>query len=118
MNYNNKNNHKYDIDIRKIELEYENSEIYKEIEIKFTNSKENKVYYKYLNFQDFLDLSAPYYQLFNNSIEDIFDDLYTIIIKNNNYYFEEHNQSIRFFYPVFNIKKLPLIHISLFLLKL
>ena len=106
MNYNNKNNHKYDIDIRKIELEYENSEIYKEIEIKFTNSKENKVYYKYLNFQDFLDLSAPYYQLFNNSIEDIFDDLYTIIIKNNNYYFEEHNQSIRFFYPVFNIKKI------------
>jgi len=94
----------YEIELRKIEHEYENSEIYKEIEIKFTNIKEKKVYYDYLNSQDIFNRNIPYYQLFNDSIEDVYDDL-NIIIHHNNYYFEEHNQSIKYFFKVFNIRK-------------
>ena len=94
----------YEIELRKIEHEYENSEIYKEIEIKFTNAREKKVYYDYLNSQDIFNRNIPYYQLFNDSIEDVYDDL-NIIIHHNNYYFEEHNQSIKYFFKVFNIRK-------------
>ena len=101
---NNKTNEKYKIKLSKIEYEYEYSEIYKEIEIKFTNKNENKEYYDYLNSQDIFDRSIPYYELFNSSIEDVFDDL-NIIIDHNNYYFEEHNYSIKFFFKVFNTRK-------------
>ena len=102
----NKTNQKYEIKLRKIEHEYENSEIYKEIEIKFTtiNTIENKVYYDYLNSQEIFDREIPYYNLFNRSIEDVIDDL-NIIIYHKNYYFEEHNNSIKFFFKVFNIRK-------------
>ena len=104
MNDNKKNNQKYLIELRKIEHEYENSEIYKEIEIKFTNIKENRVYYDYLNCQDIFDSPIPYYQLFNGSIEDVYDDL-NIIIFHNNYKFEENKYSIKFWFQVFNIGK-------------
>jgi hypothetical protein len=102
----NKTKQKYEIKLRKIEYEYENSEIYKEIEIKFTtiNTIENKVYYDYLNSQEIFDRGIPYYNLFNRSIEDVIDDL-NIIIYHKNYYFEEHNNSIKFFFKVFNIRK-------------
>lgn len=103
INDKNKTNKTYKIELRIIEHKYEN-EIYKEIEIKFTNTKETKIYYDYLNPQDIFDRSIPYYQLFNDSIEDVYDDL-KIIIYHNNYYFEEHNQSIKFFFQVFNIGK-------------
>jgi len=102
-NINKKSNQIYKIELNENEHKYENSKTYKEIEIKFINTKENKVYYKYLNFQEIFDLS-PYYQLFNCSIEDVFDDL-NIIIYHNNYYFEENNQSIKFFFQVFNVRK-------------
>jgi len=102
-NINKKSNQVYKIELSENEHKYENSKIYKEIEIKFTNIKEKKVYYKYLNFQEIFDLS-PYYQLFNCSIEDVFDDL-NIIIYHKNYYFEENNQSIKFYFQVFNVRK-------------
>ena len=98
-----KDNQIYKIELSKIEHKYENSEIYKEIEIKFTNINESKVYYKYLNYIEILDLSL-YYQLFNGSIEDIYDDL-NIIIYHNNYKFEKNTHSINFYFQVFNIRK-------------
>ena len=98
---NNKANENYKIELSKHEYKYENSEIYKEIEIKFTNINESKVYYKYLDYLEIFDLSFYY---FNGSIEDIYDDL-NIIIYHNNYKFEKHNHSIKFFFQVFNIIK-------------
>ena len=97
-------NKDYKIELRKIEHEYENSEIYKEIEIKFTNIKENRVYFDYLNSQDIFNRNIPYYELFNGSMDDVFDDL-NIIIFHKNYYFEECTASIKLFFYVFNIRK-------------
>ena len=104
INDKDKTNQEYKIALKIIEHKYQNSEIYKEIEIKFTNEIDHQVYYDYLNSQDIFDRPIPYYQLFNNSIEDVLDDL-NIIIRHNNYYYEEHNQYIKLFFHVFNIKK-------------
>ena len=104
MNNNNKANQNYRIELRKIEHKYENSEIYKEIEIKFTNEKDHQVYYDYINSKDIFDREIPYYNLFNNSIEDVYDDL-NIIIYHKNYYFEKNKYSIKFWFYVFNIGK-------------
>jgi hypothetical protein len=101
---NNKDNQNYKIELSKHEYKYENSEIYKEIKIKFTNINEPKVYYKYLNYLEIFDLSSYYQLFFNGSIEDIFDDL-NIIIYHNNYKFEKHTHSIKFYFQVFNIIK-------------
>ena len=108
LNNKTKANKDYKIELRKIEHEYENSEIYKEIEIKCikinNNTGVNEVYYGYLNSQDIFNRNIPYYELFNGSIDDVFDDL-NIIIFHKNYYFEELTGSIKLFFYVFNIRK-------------
>ena len=103
-----KDNKNYKIELRKIEHEYENSEIYKEIEIKFikinNNNGVNEVYFDYLDSQDIFNRDIPYYELFNGSIDDVFDDLY-IIIFHKNFFFEKCKESIKFSFFVFNNSK-------------
>ena len=95
-------NKKYKIELRKIENISNESEIYKEIEIKIINIKNKIIYYDYLDSQDIFDESIPYYNLFDLSIDDVYDDL-NIIIYNGNYRFEVSKDSIKLFFQVFNV---------------
>ena len=92
----------YKIELYKIERYIEGSTIYKEIEIKISDFNENKEYSCYLNIFDFLNLSYSYYNLFNYSIDDIYDDL-IIIISNKNINIEIIKNKIKFFFQVFNL---------------
>ena len=98
-----KKKNKYKIELSKIEKKNDDSSLYKEIKFEITNNSDTKIkYYQYLNSQEIFIESVPYYDLFNESIDDVFDDL-NIIIKNGNYRFEVNNNSIKLFFQVFNI---------------
>ena len=101
-------NKKYNIELKKIENLYNNTKEYREIEIKINkvtkrfNNNESIIYYDYLDSQDIFDASIPYYNLFDYSIDDVYDDL-NIIFYHKNYRVETGKDCIKLFFQVFNI---------------
>ena len=101
-------NKKYNIELKKIENLYNNTKEYREIEIKINkvtkrfNNNESIIYYDYLDSQDIFDASIPYYNLFDCSIDDVYDDL-NIIFYHKNYRVETGKDCIKLFFQVFNI---------------
>ena len=84
--------------------EYNNGD-YKEIIIKIIeNENDNdkgKTYYAYLNLVDFYLISETYFNLFNYSIDDIYDDI-LIILYNHNYKIEKIFDKVKLFLKIFN----------------
>ena len=105
--YTKKNKIKYNIELKKFINKYEENKEYKEIEIKIErktfniNKEEIAIYYDYLDSHDIFGQSIPYYNLFNNSFDDVFDDL-NIIFYHKNYRVERGKDFIKLFFKVFN----------------
>ena len=102
-------NRKYSIKILKKVYPLNNTDTYKEIVIKIIEL-EDKIniskFYAYLSIVDFMSLSKPYCELFNYSIDDIYDDL-IIILSNKNIEIEKKDKyNIKLFYQIFNVKKI------------
>ena len=103
-----KNKYEYKIYLKKIKNLYQKTKEYREIEIKIEqkiinkNNEEKKIiYYDYLDSQDIFGASITYYNLFDFSIDDVFDDL-NIIFYHKNYRFEQGKDCIKLFFNVFN----------------
>ena len=104
-----KNKFEYNIKLNKIKNIFKNTKEYKEIEIKIEkknineNNKEGNivVYYDYLDSQDIFNQSIPYFDLFDFSIDDVYDDLY-IIFYHKNYRCEVGKDFLKLFFNVFN----------------
>ena len=104
-----KNKIEYNIKINKILNIFKNTKEYKEIEITIEkiiingiNEEKNiTFYYDYLDSQDIFDASIPYYNLFDFSIDDVYDDL-NIIFYHKNYRCEIGKDFIKLFFKVFN----------------
>ena len=96
---------KYNIELSKIENQ-NGEKKYKEIEFVISSIRDNNIrFYNYLNdleiFNDQVKEAIPYYSLFNDSIDDVFDDL-NITIKNGNYRYDVSNKSIKLFFQIIN----------------
>ena len=74
---------------------------YQEIIFEIIDSKDN-TYCAYINFGDFLNLNKRYYELFDYSIDDIFDD-FLIIFNNNNFGLKILTNKIELSYSINNI---------------
>ena len=107
-----KNKAQYEIEIYKLTSLYEEKKEYKEIQINIRekttnlNNKEPICYYAYLDSHEIFGQSIPYYNLFNFSIDDVYDDL-KIIIYHQNYRFERGKNNIKLFFKVFNGQNEP-----------
>ena len=98
-------NKKYNIELSKKENQ-NGGKTYKEIKFEISSISDNNIrFYNYLNhleiFNDKVKEAIPYYSLFNDSIDDVFDDL-NITIKNGNYRFDVSNKSIKLFFQIIN----------------
>ena len=107
-----KNKAQYEIEIYKLTSVYEEKKEFKEIQINIRekttnfNNKEPICYYAYLDSQEIFGQSISYYNLFNFSMDDVYDDL-KIIIYHKNYRFERGKNSIKLFFKVFNGQNEP-----------
>ena len=92
----------YQITIWKNEIK---SMKFKEIVFQICEIEENKTkceYKEYFNLIDFFETAKPYYDLFNYSIDDIYDD-FIIIFYNKNYEIFKAKDRIKLYYFIPNI---------------
>ena len=97
-----KKNLQYHLFVNKNEYVTKN---YKEIVFKIIEKENDNdlgiEYYAYFNLVDFFELYESYFNLFNYSIDDIYDDL-LIILYNHNYRIEKFSDNVKLYVNVIN----------------